>query len=263
MVTLSVNGVECRYGSIKVLSDVNLEVQPGDFVGILGPNGIGKTTFINLISEKINIENRKIPEDDPNALKKIKVSIKPQYIKMDDKLQVSNIINKIKLSPHFSQIYKKRVLTSLSLDSLNERLIGELSGGELQRVAIADCLSNNADLYFLDEPSAFLDVEMRLQLAQLLRKCIEEIKKAAFVVEHDIITQDFIADSILVFDGTPGIEGKAFAPQNLRDGFNKFLKIMDLTFRRDSVTNRPRVNKPGSNKDEYQKRINEYYYVPE
>ncbi len=259
----SYGNLETRLGDFHLTASGS-EIREGEIIGILGPNGIGKTTFINLISEAINTENKKIPEDDPNAKeKKIKVSIKSQYIKMDDNLQVSNIINKIKLSPHFSQIYKKRVLTSLSLDPLNDRLIRELSGGELQRVAIADCLSNKADLYFLDEPSAFLDVEMRLQVAQLLRKCIEEIKKAAFVVEHDIITQDFIADSILVFDGTPGIEGKAFAPQNLRDGFNAFLKIMDLTFRRDSVTNRPRVNKPGSNKDEYQKRINEYYYVPE
>ena len=91
----------------------------------------------------------------------------------------------------------------------------------------------------MDEPSAFLDIEMRLTVAQLLRKSIEELKKSAFVVEHDIITQDFIADSILVFEGTPGI-----------------------TFRREKLTKRPRVNKIGSTKDVYQKRINEYYYIP-
>ena len=103
---------------------------------------------------------------------------------------------------------------------------------------------------------------MRLQVAQLIKKSIEELKKAGFVVEHDIITQDFVADSILVFDGIPGVEGKAMAPQSLRDGFNVFLKIMGITFRRDSMTKRPRVNKLGSNKDTYQKRINEFYYIP-
>jgi ATP-binding cassette subfamily E protein 1 len=131
----------------------------------------------------------------------------------------------------------------------------------MQRVAIAECLSNKADLYLFDEPSAFLDVEMRLQVAQLLRKSVEELKKAAFVVEHDIITQDFIADSILVFEGTPGFNGYALAPRNLRDGFNLFLEMMGITFRRDTITKRPRVNKLGSNKDEYQKRIKEYYYI--
>ena len=161
-----------------------------------------------------------------------------------------------------SQSYKKRLINNLNLDNIRERSFSELSGGELQRVAIAKCLSSEADIYLLDEPSAFLDVEMRLQVAQLLRKSIEELKKSSFVVEHDIITQDFIADSILVFEGSPGLEGKALPPQNLRDGFNHFLKIMGITFRRDSTTLRPRVNKLGSNKDDYQKRINEYYYIP-
>ncbi|MFX0017683.1 MAG: ribosome biogenesis/translation initiation ATPase RLI [Promethearchaeota archaeon] len=246
----------------KKLGDFSLkvsgsEIHAGEIIGILGPNGIGKTTFINSIASDVNSDHG---VNDINN--KLKVSIKPQYIKIEHLKQVSDLINKIKLSPYFSQSYKKRLLTNLNLESIKERSILELSGGELQRVAIADSLTNKADIYLLDEPSAFLDVEMRLQVAQVLRKSIEELKKAAFVVEHDIITQDFIADSILVFEGTPGIKGKALPPLNLRDGFNTFLKIMGITFRRDSITKRPRVNKLGSNKDQYQKRINEYYYIP-
>ncbi|MFX1312952.1 MAG: ribosome biogenesis/translation initiation ATPase RLI [Promethearchaeota archaeon] len=246
----------------KLLGDFSLnvsgsEIHAGEIIGILGPNGIGKTTFINSIASEVNSDNGTNDIDN-----KLNVSVKPQYIKIEQLKQVSDLINKIKLSPHFSQSYKKRLLTNLKLESIKERSISELSGGELQRVAIADCLTNKADIYLLDEPSAFLDVEMRLQVAQLLRKSIEELKKAAFVVEHDIITQDFIADSILVFEGTPGIKGKALPPLNLRDGFNTFLRIMGITFRRDSITKRPRVNKLGSSKDQYQKRINEYYYIP-
>ena len=205
----------------------------------------------------------KIKSNTENAeSKKLKVSIKPQYIKMIESKLVSEIINQIRLAPYLSQSYKKRLINALKLEEIKERRFSELSGGELQRVAIANCLSTEADIYLLDEPSAFLDVEMRLQVAQLLRKSIEELKKSAFVVEHDIITQDFIADSILVFEGTPGLEGKAFAPLNLRDGFNLFLKLMGITFRRDELTKRPRINKTGSTKDAYQKRINEYYYIP-
>ncbi|MFX0032699.1 MAG: ribosome biogenesis/translation initiation ATPase RLI [Candidatus Hodarchaeota archaeon] len=246
----------------KILGNFHLdvmgtEIHAGEIIGILGPNGIGKTTFINSIIEKIN--SNKVDSDDYNSFK---VSAKSQYIKIEHFNLVSELVKKIELSPYFSQSYKKRILNALNLDNIIERNILELSGGELQRVAIADCLTNKADLYLLDEPSAFLDVEMRLQVAQLLRKSIEEIKKAAFVVEHDIITQDFIADSILVFEGTPGIKGQALVPLNLRDGFNKFLKIMGITFRRDSSTKRPRVNKLGSSKDQYQKRIEEYYFIP-
>ena len=226
------------------------EIHAGEIIGILGPNGIGKSTFINLLANNSNNE-----ED-------LKISIKPQYIKLPESDLVSNIITNLKLSPHLSQSYKKRIFNGLNLENIKERQISELSGGELQRVAIAKCLTADADIYLLDEPSAFLDVEMRLQVAQLLRKSIEELKKSAFVVEHDIITQDFIADSILVFEGTPGLEGYASAPLDLREGFNKFLEMMNITFRRDNLTKRPRVNKLGSNKDTYQKSINEYYYIP-
>ncbi|MFX0044133.1 MAG: ribosome biogenesis/translation initiation ATPase RLI [Candidatus Hodarchaeota archaeon] len=236
------------------------EIHAGEIIGILGPNGIGKSTFIDLIANKIKTDDEK--NNDNKKIKELKVSVKPQYIKMDDSILVADLIKKIKLAPHLSESFKKRMINNLNLTNIGERIISELSGGELQRVAIATCLTDEADIYLFDEPSAFLDVEMRLQVAQLLRKSIEEIKKAAFVVEHDIITQDFIADSILVFEGTPGLEGIAIAPQNLRDGFNLFLKMMGITFRRDSVTKRPRVNKTGSKKDVYQKKINEYYYIP-
>ncbi|MFX1327092.1 MAG: ribosome biogenesis/translation initiation ATPase RLI [Promethearchaeota archaeon] len=242
------------------------EIHAGEIIGILGPNGIGKTTFINSIANTLISENNsstnKVETEDDEIQQKLKVAVKPQYIKIEENGHVSDLIAKIKLAPHLSQSFKKRLIYNLNLESIKERSFSELSGGELQRIAIAKCLSTEADIYLLDEPSAFLDVEMRLQIAQLLRKSIEELKKSGFVVEHDIITQDFIADSILVFKGIPGVEGIALSPQNLRDGFNTFLKIMGITFRRDSITKRPRVNKLGSKKDVYQKSINEYYYIP-
>ena len=256
------------YGDLeKTLGDFHLtvagsEIHAGEIIGILGANGIGKSTFIDLIANKIKSNNKNQPNTENAKSKKLKVSIKPQYIKIIESKLVSEIINQIRLAPYLSQSYKKRLINGLKLEDIKDRRFSELSGGELQRVTIANCLSTEADIYLLDEPSAFLDVEMRLQVAQLLRKSIEELKKAAFVVEHDIITQDFIADSILVFEGTPGLEGKAFAPLGLRDGFNLFLKLMGITFRRDNLTKRPRVNKIGSTKDAYQKRINEYYYIP-
>ncbi|MFX1308350.1 MAG: ribosome biogenesis/translation initiation ATPase RLI [Promethearchaeota archaeon] len=260
------------YGDINIslgsfhLSASGSEIHAGEIIGILGANGIGKTTFINSIANIVNAEKinltKKIEINNEEDNRQLKVILKPQYIKIEEDGLVSDLIAKIKLAPHLSQSYKKRLINNLNLESIKERNLSELSGGELQRIAIAKCLSTEADIYLLDEPSAFLDVEMRLQVAQLIRKSIEELKKSGFVVEHDIITQDFIADSILVFEGIPGIKGNALPPQNLRDGFNTFLKLMGITFRRDSTTKRPRVNKVGSNKDIYQKRINEYYYIP-
>jgi len=264
-IVFSYDDIEISLGNFHLTASGS-EIHAGELIGILGANGIGKTTFINSLANKIHTDNEeyneKTEENNIENIQKLKVIVKPQYIKIEEEGLVSKLISQIKLAPHLSQSYKKRLINNLNLENIKERSFSELSGGELQRVAIAKCLSTEADIYLLDEPSAFLDVEMRLQVAQLLRKSIEELKKSGFVVEHDIITQDFIADSILVFDGTPGLEGNALPPQNLRDGFNTFLRMMGITFRRDTITKRPRVNKLGSNKDIYQKRINEYYYIP-
>lgn len=237
--------------------DVNAgEIHAGEVIGILGPNGSGKTTFINLIAGKIQ------PDNGTTQTKELEISVKPQYIEYDPDKSVFDILQKIRGSPHFDSQYKKRILRGFKLEVLESRIIGELSGGELQKVAIADCLTNKADLYLIDEPSAFLDVEMRLTMALIIRKSIESIKKSAFVVEHDIITQDFICDSLIVFKGDPGLKGYCTPPQDLRSGMNDFLKMMNVTFRRDLSTGRPRVNKLGSNLDKMQRKRGEYYYIP-
>jgi ATP-binding cassette subfamily E protein 1 len=137
----------------------------------------------------------------------------------------------------------------------------ELSGGELQSIAIAACLSRKTALVLLDEPSAYLDVEERLNVAKTLRRVVEAHGIPAFVVEHDVVTQDFIADRLMVFNGEPGVSGLAHPPTTLRGGMNTFLKEMDITFRRDSTTYRPRVNKEDSQMDKFQKSIGEYYYT--
>jgi ATP-binding cassette subfamily E protein 1 len=264
-IVFSYDDIDISLGNFHLIASGS-EIHAGEIIGILGPNGIGKTTFINSIANMVNTDNENITDEGEiftgNNENKLRVAVKPQYIKFEEDGQVSDFITNIKFAPYLSQSYKKRLINNLDLNNIKERKISELSGGELQRLAIAKCLSTEADIYLFDEPSAFLDVEMRLQVAQLLRKSIEELKKSGFVVEHDIITQDFIADSILVFEGNPGLDGNALPPQNLRDGFNTFLKNMGITFRRDTITKRPRVNKIGSNKDIHQKRINEYYYIP-
>jgi ATP-binding cassette subfamily E protein 1 len=84
--------------------------------------------------------------------------------------------------------------------------------------------------------------------------------KTAFVVEHDIVVQDFVSDRLIIFDGTPGIEGFSSRTVAMREGMNAFLKRMEVTFRRDGQTKRPRVNKRGSRLDREQRDKGEYYY---
>ena len=144
---------------------------------------------------------------------------------------------------------------------MRDRKLNSLSGGELQKVAIAACLGKTAQVYLLDEPSAFLDIEERLTVARALRHIIDLRQAFAFVVEHDIVAQDFLADRIMVFEGTPGLKGSAMQPMPMRDAMNTFLANLEITFRRDPETKRPRINKLDSKLDREQKEAGEFYYV--
>lgn len=230
------------------------EIRRGEITGILGANGIGKTTFIKILA---GIEEA----DDKQKFAESKVSYKPQYISAEYEGTVQELLLSIAKEEFSSGWYKTEILQPLKVNPLLDRNLAELSGGELQKTAIAACLSRNADIYLLDEPSAYLDVEERLNMAKTIRRVIENHNVTAFVVEHDVVTQDFIADHLMVFTGKPGVEGIANPPTSLRKGMNMFLKEMQVTFRRDPATKRPRVNKEGSKLDKFQKQIGEYYYV--
>lgn len=230
------------------------ETRRGEVLGILGPNGIGKTTFIKILA---GIEEA----DNGTKFGEMKVSYKPQYISAEYKGTVQMLLMSVVKEEFSSSWYKTEILQPLGINSLLDRNVAELSGGELQKVAIAMCLSRKADFFLLDEPSAYLDVEERLNMARIIRRVVENHNVTAFVVEHDVVTQDFIADYLMIFNGKPGVEGMAHAPTSLRKGMNKFLKEMGVTFRRDPTTKRPRVNKEGSKLDRFQKEIGEYYYT--
>ncbi|MDR2708168.1 MAG: ATP-binding cassette domain-containing protein, partial [Nitrososphaerota archaeon] len=230
------------------------EIRGGEIIGILGPNGIGKTTFVKILA---GIEE----SDDKRKFGELTVSYKPQYISPDYSGTVQELLMSIAKENFTSSWYKTEFAQPLRLQTLMDRNVVELSGGELQKVAIAACLSRKTDLYLLDEPSAYLDVEERLNIARTLRRVVEAHGIPAFVVEHDVVTQDFIADRLMVFNGEPGTLGVANTPTSLRQGMNMFLKEMNITFRRDPTTLRPRVNKESSQMDEFQKSIGEYYYT--
>jgi ATP-binding cassette subfamily E protein 1 len=243
----------------KSFNEFKLSVEPGEIkvgeiIGILGPNGIGKTTFVKILA---GIEET----DDKKKLGELTVSYKPQYIAPDYAGTVAELLMSVAKENFTSSWYKTEIAQPMRLQVLMDRNVMELSGGELQKVAIAACLSRKADLFLLDEPSAYLDVEERLNMAKTLRRVVEAHGIPAFVVEHDVVTQDFVADRLMVFNGDPGVSGRANPPTSLRKGMNSFLKEMDITFRRDSVTMRPRVNKEDSQMDKFQKGIGEYYYT--
>ncbi len=245
-----------NYDGFKLEVDKG-DIDEGEIIGILGPNGIGKTTFIKLL---VGIE--KPDSDTESPFINMPLGYKPQYIYTEYKGTVASLLKNAAEEKLNSEFMENAIIRPLKLDEFLDRDVSSLSGGELQRVAIATCLGKDARVYFLDEPSAYLDVEERLAVAKALRKIVEDRGAYAFIVEHDIAVQDFMADRLELFMGKPGTFGHAGNPLNLREGMNEFLACMGITFRRDRETGRPRVNKCGSKMDRKQKGLGEYYYIP-
>ena len=252
-ILLAWDQIEKTYKGFKLVAKPG-EIRRGEIVGILGANGTGKTTFVKILAGIEQADNGK-------EFGQLKVSYKPQYISGEYEGTVQELLMNVAKENYSSGWYRTEILQPLKIDLLLDRNVAELSGGELQKIAIAACLSRDAELYLLDEPSAYLDVEERLNMAKAIRRVVENRNVTGLVVEHDVVTQDFIADHLMVFTGKPGQEGLANPPTTLRKGMNTFLKEMEVTFRRDPSTKRPRVNKEDSKLDKFQKETGEYYYV--
>ena len=225
-----------------------------EVLGVVGPNGIGKSTLAKLFAGSL------IPDEGELEFS-LDIAYKPQYVEVDQPMRVDTFLSSI-TDDFGTSFWNTEIARPLQLERIMEQQLTDLSGGERQRVAIAACLSEDADLYLLDEPSAHLDVEQRVQATSAIRRYAENHDATAMVIDHDIYMIDLLADRLMVFDGEPAKRGHASTPQDMRSGMNDFLADLNITFRRDERTGRPRINKPESQLDREQKRQGEYYYAP-
>jgi ATP-binding cassette subfamily E protein 1 len=256
----SKNQVFYNYPRIeKKLDSFRLTVEEGfisksEIIVLLGENGSGKTSFVKIIANILK------PDENCVKLKKIAISYKPQKISPIFEGTVKKLISE-KLEPSFVRNeFKEKIFNILKLTSMYSKKVENLSGGELQRLAIALCLVKNAEIYLIDEPSAYLDLEQRINVAKIIKNFITEEKKASFVVEHDFILSSYIADKIIVFEKKGNNSSSAGKIQSITKGMNLFLKDLEITFRRDSINYRPRINKYHSIKDREQKERGEYFF---
>lgn len=240
--------LEKAYTGFSFTSDKG-EIKKGEILGLVGKNALGKSLFVKVLA---GVEKADQGEGISSALK---VSYKPQYISADESV-VADLFRAKELDASILEDCKRK----LKINMLMEKKLTELSGGELQRVALTIALSQKADIYLFDEPTAFLDIEQRFEFAALLRKTISESEKSAFVVDHDVVFIDAIANRLIVFDGKSSVKGHASMPLDKREGMNSFLKAAGITMRRDKDTFRPRINKPGSALDSEQKASGDYFY---
>ena len=229
------------------------EVRSAEVIGVVGPNATGKTTMVKMIAGELE-------PDQGWCTMEAEVSYKPQHVSTDFQGSVQLWLAVEIGTKWRSGEFHTQVIRPLQIDKMLDLEASRLSGGELQAISIAICLGKDADLYLLDEPSAHLDANARMEAAKAIKRTMESNEKAAMVIDHDIYFVDIVSDSLLVFEGEGGKQGHAVGPLSLRKGMNRFLSGVGVTFRRDHESKRPRINKPGSVKDREQKANGEYFY---
>jgi len=244
--------LEKKYSKFGVIIDAG-QVRKGEVLGILGANALGKTTMMKMIA---GVEK----PDSGSVDKKLKIAYKPQYLSSDIDVDVVSVLNKANEGLIEGSQEEEQIDDPLKIKKLYNKSIKNLSGGELQKVSIVTCLLQKADLYALDEPSAFLDVEDRIAVAKFIQKFTRSYGKSAKIIDHDVQLLDLVSDSMVIFEGTSGISGHATSPLSKVEGMNKFLKSLDVSFRRDEKSRRPRVNKEKSRLDKIQKAEANFYY---
>ncbi len=228
-------------------------VRKGEVLGIMGANALGKTTMMKMIAGVEKPDKGKID-------KKIKIAYKPQYLTNDIDVEVVSVLAKANEGVIEGTTEEEQIIDPLNIKKLYNKSVKNLSGGELQKVAVAACLLQKVDLYALDEPSAFLDVEDRITIAKFIQRFVRSYGKSAIIIDHDLQLMDLISDTMVIFEGESGIQGHATEPLSKVDAMNKFLKTLDVTFRRDEKSLRPRINKNQSRLDKQQKDSGSFYY---
>ena len=244
--------LEKTFDSFSVVIEPG-RVRKGEVLGIMGANALGKTTMMKMIAG--------VQKPDVGSIdKKIKIAYKPQYLQNDFDVEVIALLEKASGGPIEGSQEEEQILDPLKIRKLYNKSVKNLSGGELQKVAVASCLIQKVDLYALDEPSAFLDVEDRIAVAKFLQKFVRSFGKSAIIIDHDLQLMDLVSDSMIIFEGESGKAGIATSPMPKPEAMNRFLKSLDMSFRRDEKSLRPRVNKMESRLDKEQKISGNFYH---
>ena len=250
MVLLNLDGVECRYGSVKVLEDVSLTVKEGDFVGILGPNGSGKTTLLRSISRTLKPHRGTIllNETDIYSLKSVEVAKQLAVVPQDSNIGFSFAALDVVLmgrNPHMTRFQMesgkdmaiaRKAMMLTNTWQFAERPINELSGGEKQRVIIARALAQEPKILLLDEPLTHLDIINQLEIMDLVKAlCVKE-KLIVLAVFHDLnLAARYCTSAVMLKKGkivSAGSIAEVLTSENIKGVFN-----VDAIVQRHLVTN--------------------------
>lgn len=254
--SINYNGGNIEYPNFKLeIEDGNIS-NHGSINVIIGKNGVGKTSFVKKLAKELGYN----------------ISMKPQYPNFDKLLEkhpritVNNFLARY-IETH-DETFKNDVVNTLDIKNILDKELSKLSGGELQKISIIYCLGKKADIYIIDEPSASLDIQQRINMTRAIKRYIMNKQKIAFVIEHDITMAFILANnlngSVITFKEIEINNGtrkcKANKPSKLEgESLNNFLKDLNITLRKSFNDNRYKINRFGSTKDIEQKKENKYF----
>jgi len=211
---LNIRSLTCGYDGKMILHDIDLELMPGQIMAVIGPNGAGKSTLVKAVSGVIPVAQGTIRWNDVD-LTRVKteerarlVSVVPQARNLPPAFTAHEVVSLGRtpylnwlgqLSPGDEAVIRE-VMTQTRTLEFGNRLIGELSGGEQQRLLLARALAQQTPLLLLDEPTSHLDLQYQVQLIHLLRRLIHEEQamqdRAAIIVMHDLNLVARVADVV-------------------------------------------------------------------
>jgi iron complex transport system ATP-binding protein len=250
MVSLNIDGVECRYGSIKILENVNLSVKAGDFVGILGPNGSGKSTLLKSVSRTLKPSKGAVMLNDKDVykLKNIEVAKQMAVVPQDNSISFGFTSLEVVLMgrhPHMERFQMetendmaiaRRVMNLTNTWHLAQRPVNELSGGERQRVIIARALAQEPKVLLLDEPLTYLDIINQLEVMDLIKSLCVADGIIAMAVVHDLnLAARYCNNALLLKNGkvyAAGTIDVVLTSENIKAVFK-----VDALVRKNAVTN--------------------------
>jgi len=250
LVLLNIDGIECRYGSVKVLENITFFVKDGDFIGILGPNGSGKTTLIRSISRVLKPYRGSILLDgkDVYVLKGVDVAKQVAVVPQESSIGFSFTALDIVLmgrNPHLRRFQMesqrdfeiaKKAMVLTNTWHLAERPVNELSGGERQRVIIARALAQGPRILLLDEPMMHLDIVNQLEIMDLIKDLCLKQRMIVLAVFHDLnMAARYCTSALLLKKGrvfSAGTVEEVLTAENIREVF-----AVDALVRKNPVTN--------------------------
>jgi len=237
-VRLTIDNIDCYYGSVQILEDIQFTVRNGEFLGILGPNGSGKTTLLKSISRVLKPQKGTILIGEENIYKMKTVEVAKQMAVVPQSTPVSFDFTALEVvlmgrNPHMARFkmegkkdldIAKNSMELTRIWEFADRPVTELSGGERQRVIIARALTQEPQILLLDEPTTHLDISNQLEIMDLIKNLCKTKKLLIVAVFHDFNLAARYCDSIILLnDGKIVAAGKSnetLTSENVKKVFN-------------------------------------------